>query len=96
MSDITVVLALSCREYEVCIEADSQSLQIDLMDHSLYTISYVADIDNVLVIMINRIQPPAAQEGSVQRGGEGGGWGEGEGMDKGEGGEGGERGEGRE
>ena len=36
------------------------------MDHPLYTISYVADIENVLVIMINRIQPPAAREGSVQ------------------------------
>ena len=33
--------------------------QIDLMDHPLYTISYVADVENMLVIMINRILPPS-------------------------------------
>lgn len=45
-------------------------LQIDLMDHPLYTISYVADIDNILVIMINRIlsatspvEPPQGGKG---------------------------------
>ena len=36
--------------------------QIDLMDHPLYTISYVADIENVLVIMINRIMPPSPSD----------------------------------
>ena len=67
------------------------------MDHPLYTISYVADIENVLVIMINRIQPPAAREGSVQEeekreneegGGEKGDGGERMGNGGGEGGEG--------
>ena len=38
------------------------------MDHSLYTISYVADIENVLVIMINRVLPAAP--GEVSQGGE--------------------------
>ena len=51
------------------------------MDHPLYTISYVADIENVLVIMINRIMPPSPAEppqggctlevGDPGRGGEG-------------------------
>ena len=34
------------------------------MDHPLYTISYVADIENVLVIMINRITPPSPADPS--------------------------------
>lgn len=65
-------------------EAGSKLLQIDLMDHPLYTISYVADIENVLVIMINRILPPSPGEGSTQREGREGGGKEGE---EGEGGE---------
>ena len=65
-------------------EAGSKSLQIDLMDHPLYTISYVADIENVLVIMINRILPPSPGEGSTQTEGREGGGKEGE---EGEGGE---------
>ena len=65
--------------------------QIDLMDHPLYTISYVADIENVLVIMINRIMPPSPsdppQGGGTLREGEGvehgmGEGGKGDGVDK--------------
>ncbi|CAI8025250.1 Amyloid-beta A4 precursor protein-binding family A member 2, partial [Geodia barretti] len=90
--------------FPVTIRISSQSIKIvdstagiDLMDHPLYTISYVADIENVLVIMINRIQPPAAREGSVQEeekreneegGGEKGDGGERMGNGGGEGGEG--------
>lgn len=48
------------------------------MDHPLYTISYVADIENVLVIMINRILPPSPGEESTQREGREGGGKEGE------------------
>ena len=66
--------------------------QIDLMDHPLYTISYVADIENVLVIMINRIMPPSPSNppqggGGTLREGEGvehglGEGGRGDGVDK--------------
>ena len=69
------------------------ALQIDLMDHPLYTISYVADIENVLVVMINRVLPPVPgdrpSQGEVEEGGGSGGGGEGEGVrevgEKGEG-----------
>lgn len=45
--------------------------QIDLMDHPLYTISYVADIENVLVVMINRMPPPPPPPPQGGRGGDG-------------------------
>ena len=74
------------------------------MDHPLYTISYVADIENVLVIMINRIMPPSPSNptqggGGTLREGEGvehelGEGGRGDGVDKeGEGSGGGREGE---
>lgn len=62
--------------------------QIDLMDHPLYTISYVADVENMLVIMINRIMPPLpSPENSTGGHLAGGGEGEkeeGQGRDNGE------------
>ena len=65
------------------------SPQIDLMDHPLYTISYVADIENVLVIMITRIPVPPTQPIALAVRQE-------EGAGEGRGGEGGERENGRE
>ena len=78
------------------------------MDHPLYTISYVADIENVLVVMINRFMSVTSPAESTQggrgegvRGEGGGGGGEGEGVESvenevegSEGGESGEAGEG--
>ena len=34
--------------------------QVDLMDHPLHTVTYVADIDNVLVIMAHRATHPSS------------------------------------
>ena len=56
------------------------------MDHPLYTISYVADIENVLVVMINRVLPPAPGDDPSQgESGEGGDGGDGE-VESGDGG----------
>ena len=38
--------------------------QVDLMDHPLHTITYVADIDRVLVIMAHVRPPPLPQPAS--------------------------------
>lgn len=42
-------------------------VQVDLMDHPLYTIAYVADVENVLVVMINRVPPPSAGDSADKR-----------------------------
>ena len=40
------------------------SPQVDLMVHPLHTISYVADIESVLVVMAHKTPPPPAQPAS--------------------------------
>ena len=49
----------------------SHYVQVDLMDHPLHTITYVADIDRVLVIMAHILpqRPPPSQHAAPQTNG---------------------------
>lgn len=49
-------------------------MQVDLMDHPLHTITYVADIDHVLVIMAHILppRPPPSQQTTNGTAGEAG------------------------